>query len=299
MAKQTIVTTGTPTTLPAGAAMINANFTELYDGSHIVAATAKTTPVDGDCVGLQDSAASNARKKLTWGNIKATLKTYFDTLYALGSTQGPYGVLYVDNERGNDSTGNGTFGKPFATIAVAVTAGSALDDFIIDLAYGSYTWTLTAAQPSGLKGFRGTGLQTTSLTITAAGVGAGDAGFDLSLGLVDLRADVFAGGAGNDEFSPGGNGGNLTLHGRFSFQVLTTEGGGGVTQGNGGNMVVSGAISIGSASINTAGTSPGLGEFDDSYLISMSFTGALACSRCSLDAANIGSVTDRGGNANW
>ena len=51
-------------------------------GSSIHGATAKTTPVDGDTVPLIDSAASNVLKKVTWANIKATLKTYFDTLYS-------------------------------------------------------------------------------------------------------------------------------------------------------------------------------------------------------------------------
>lgn len=46
------------------------------------AATSKATPVDADSIPLVDSAASNVLKKLTWANIKATLKTYFDTLYA-------------------------------------------------------------------------------------------------------------------------------------------------------------------------------------------------------------------------
>jgi len=46
-----------------------------------VAATGKTTPVDADQLPLVDSAASNVLKKLTWANVKATLKTYFDTLY--------------------------------------------------------------------------------------------------------------------------------------------------------------------------------------------------------------------------
>ena len=50
-------------------------------GSAIDGATGKTTPVDADTVGVIDSAASNVLKKLTWANIKATLKTYFDTLY--------------------------------------------------------------------------------------------------------------------------------------------------------------------------------------------------------------------------
>lgn len=51
-------------------------------GTIINKATAKTTPVDADMVGLIDSAASNILKKLSWANIKATLKTYFDTLYS-------------------------------------------------------------------------------------------------------------------------------------------------------------------------------------------------------------------------
>lgn len=51
-------------------------------GAAIAGATAKSTPVDADTVGLIDSTASSALKKLSWSNIKAALKTYFDTLYA-------------------------------------------------------------------------------------------------------------------------------------------------------------------------------------------------------------------------
>lgn len=47
----------------------------------INSATSKATPVDADELGLVDSAASNVLKKLTWANLKATLKTYFDGLY--------------------------------------------------------------------------------------------------------------------------------------------------------------------------------------------------------------------------
>lgn len=43
--------------------------------------TDKSTPVDADTLVVDDSAASNAKKKLTWANVKATLKSYFDTLY--------------------------------------------------------------------------------------------------------------------------------------------------------------------------------------------------------------------------
>ena len=53
-----------------------ANVAEVIHG-----ATAKTTPVNADELGLVDSAAANVLKKLTWTNVKATFKTYFDTLY--------------------------------------------------------------------------------------------------------------------------------------------------------------------------------------------------------------------------
>jgi len=49
--------------------------------TEVVAAAAKTTPVDSDLLSILDSAAANIIKKVTWANIKATLKTYFDTLY--------------------------------------------------------------------------------------------------------------------------------------------------------------------------------------------------------------------------
>jgi len=44
-------------------------------------AASKATPVDADELALSDSAAAFGLKKLTWVNLKATLKTYLDTLY--------------------------------------------------------------------------------------------------------------------------------------------------------------------------------------------------------------------------
>ena len=49
--------------------------------SSIHGVAGKTPPIDADELGLIDSAAANVLKKLTWANVKATLKTYFDTLY--------------------------------------------------------------------------------------------------------------------------------------------------------------------------------------------------------------------------
>jgi len=51
-------------------------------GASIHGVTGKTTPADADTMGLIDSAASNVLKKVTWANVKATLKAYFDSIYA-------------------------------------------------------------------------------------------------------------------------------------------------------------------------------------------------------------------------
>ena len=44
--------------------------------SQISGLTEKTTPVDADNLMIDDSAASNAKRRVTWANVKATLKTY-------------------------------------------------------------------------------------------------------------------------------------------------------------------------------------------------------------------------------
>jgi peptidoglycan/xylan/chitin deacetylase (PgdA/CDA1 family) len=54
-------------------------------GALINGATPKTTPIDADIVGFVDTQTSNILKNLTWTNIKAFLKTYFDTLYSGGT----------------------------------------------------------------------------------------------------------------------------------------------------------------------------------------------------------------------
>jgi hypothetical protein len=74
---------------PAGAAGGAADI-----AADVVAATGKTTPVDADLLPLVDSAASNVLKKLTWANLKTTLKTYFDTLYAPVSQPLLLGIIY-------------------------------------------------------------------------------------------------------------------------------------------------------------------------------------------------------------
>lgn len=68
-------------------------------GAFLNSLTEKTTPVDADMVDLMDSGASNVAKKLSWANIKATAKTYFDTLYFALSN-----VVDEDNMASNSAT---------------------------------------------------------------------------------------------------------------------------------------------------------------------------------------------------
>ena len=72
----------------------------------INALTGKTTPVDADVGLIEDSAASNVKKKLTWANIKATLKTYFDTLYADDQTGAEIKALYEVEDNAYTDTKN-------------------------------------------------------------------------------------------------------------------------------------------------------------------------------------------------
>jgi len=65
---------------------------QIRDGVQVTNAAAKTTPIDADYLPINDSAASNLIKKVTWAIVKATLKTYFDTLYAVSGSYAASGA---------------------------------------------------------------------------------------------------------------------------------------------------------------------------------------------------------------
>ena len=91
--------TGDPTDLTATQVRTIINVASGADvtGTAITALATKTPPVDADAVVITDSAASDAPKRTTWANIKATLKTYFDTLYVdLTNAQDAVGTILTD-----------------------------------------------------------------------------------------------------------------------------------------------------------------------------------------------------------
>ena len=60
---------------------IKADYTDVSFNSEVSSASEKTSVSDSDLFGILDSAASFITKKLTFANIKSTIKTYTDTLY--------------------------------------------------------------------------------------------------------------------------------------------------------------------------------------------------------------------------
>ena len=95
-------------------------------GAAVSNLTSKTTPADADSVLLSDSAAFSAGKKLTWSNLKATLKTYFDTIYTTTSAV----ATQISN-------------------ALSAAIGNTIQAYDADTAKTDVAQTWTASQKSG------------------------------------------------------------------------------------------------------------------------------------------------------
>jgi hypothetical protein len=105
-----------------------ANITVIAPGTH--AATSKATPVDADELSLVDSAASNVLKKLTWANLKATLKAYLTESIAIACSDETTALT--------TGTAKATFRMPFAMTVTEVrasltTAQSSGSIFTVDI----------------------------------------------------------------------------------------------------------------------------------------------------------------------
>lgn len=120
------------------------NETNQSIGNLINAATSKTTPVDADQIGLMDSAATNIQKKLSWANVKATLKTYFDTLYQAILVSG----TNIKTINGVSVLGSGdlypshTTASAFATATTTISAATYADITGCSISLAPGTWII-------------------------------------------------------------------------------------------------------------------------------------------------------------
>jgi len=102
--------------------------TAISIGALINAATVKTTPLDADTLGVVDSTASNVLKKLSWSNIKATLKTYFDAIYNPIADNGNWTPIFSVTSGSIPTKSPYTSGKYFKIGKLVVATGFIVAD---------------------------------------------------------------------------------------------------------------------------------------------------------------------------
>ena len=113
----------------------------------IHAASSKVTPADSDELALVDSAASWILKKLTWSNLKSTLKTYFDTYYILKTVLTTRGDILVRDASGPARLGKGAAGQ--ALLAGATDPVWTTRNFDVGFTFGDGSAVIT--DPSNVE----------------------------------------------------------------------------------------------------------------------------------------------------
>jgi hypothetical protein len=133
-----------PTIDTRGAGTINGPITVII----WVKPSSKTTPVDADYTAFADSAASDKTKSVSWAHIKATLKTYFDTLYTaaaqLGTGEAVVRTDDVDDivKIGDvDNLGNSTLiAVDDQNLSIDILADDSIDVLADDVKVGPSSW---------------------------------------------------------------------------------------------------------------------------------------------------------------
>lgn len=171
-----------------------------FSAASVHGAPTKTTPVDADEFGYWDSVGLRV-VKTTWANLKATLKTYFDTLYRIKLTANR--TYYVRTDGSDSNTGLvNSAGGAFLTLQKAYTV---IRD-TIDLA--GYTATIQV----------GDGTYTAGLAISGPLVGGDNL---VITGNTGTPANCIISVTSNNCISAG-YGAKITVSG---FKLQTTTGG--------------------------------------------------------------------------
>lgn len=217
--KPVVLVGGVLKEMPSGDALPASNIPEVT-AAHIHAATSKAAPVDADELGIVDSAASNALKKLTWANLKDTLLAYFKGQFREKLTAARTYYVRTDGSDSNSGLAN-TAGGAFLTIQKAVDVCAAIDLGIYDatIMVGAGTWTaattLKTLVGAGKVIIRGANADMTSTVVHTTGAScfsgtfAGRYKFEwmrLQTTTSGYRISAFGGGAvvewANVDFGP-------------------------------------------------------------------------------------------------
>ena len=189
----------------------------------------KTTPVDADALLLQDSADSSIWKRLTWANLKATAKTYFDTLYAnivhthvIGDVTNLQTTLDGKVDENAAITG-ATKTKITYDAKGLVTAGA--DATTADIADSTNRRYVTDAQLTVIGNTSGTNTGDQNLFSTIA---------------VSGQSNVVADGTGDTLNLVAGSNVTITTDPTTDSITIAAAGSGGVSDGDKGDITVSG-----------------------------------------------------------
>jgi len=234
-------------------------------GATINGATAKTSAVDADMLLLMDSADSNHGKKLSWAYVKSVLKTYFDTIYAVGT---------IPVKASGAEINTGTDDAKFAT-AAAILA-SKITSIDVQTFTGNGTWTrpttYRASSRVVIELWGGGGGGGGSAANAGSGGGGGGAynRVECLASALGSTESVTVGAAANGGASSGavGTAGNTSSFGTKAYAYGgggggNTDGGSGGSGYGGGGGGIMGVGGNGSGGAGGAGGAP-LGGAQDS-----------------------------------
>jgi hypothetical protein len=170
------------------------------------AAQGKTTPVDADTLPITDTEATNVIKKLSFTNLKAFLKTYFDTLYGtIAQAKTEIIAIAVSDESTDLTIGTPkiTFRMPYAMtlsgVRASVTTAPVGSTLIVNIKEGGTTilstkLSIDASEKTSTTAASAAVISDTSLaddaeiTIDIDQIGSSTAGKGLKVYLIGTRA---------------------------------------------------------------------------------------------------------------
>ncbi len=191
---------------------------ELHD---VDTTESKSTPIDADNLLLQDSADLSIWKKLSWANVKATLKTYFDTLYQAAGT-------YL------------TSANITQTITNGVTTNAPSEDAVFDALAGKQATLVSGTNIKTIEGQSLVGSGNIDLSKSDVGLGNVDNTSDADKPISTATQTALNAKQNTLTLTTTGSSGAATLVGA-TLNIPQYSGGGGISDGDKGDITVSGS----------------------------------------------------------